>query len=234
MSSRFIRFTTFLRTPLVAGVVLIGCAQLPGALAQAAPSPAPYIVGEIRAFAFDPTAEPGKTAYQNLADQGWMECRGQELPYGPTNPYYQKIYDVLGTTWGTRSADPSHPTNFLVPDLRGEFLRGWNHGREWDLDAQRNLPVGHAANEPTDKVGSWQIDKVRQDVTLTSSIHNTTRGFNQYSGNPGTGTITELRGQSNEANLQLSGEHVGRETVPRNVYVFYAIYVGTKVLPNDR
>jgi hypothetical protein len=235
MTSRFSRFTTFLRTPLLAGVVLIGCAQLPGSLAQAAPSPSPYIVGEIRVFAFDPTLEPGKTAYQKLADQGWMECRGQELPYGPSNPYYQKIHEALGTTWGTTSHDPSHPTNFLVPDLRGEFLRGWDHGRGQDLEAsQRHLPPGHGGNEPTDKVGTWQTDKVRKDVTLTSAVHNTTRGFNQYSGSTNTGTITELRGRSNEANLELSGDHVGRETVPHNVYVFYAIYVGTKVLPNDR
>ena len=32
------------------------------------PKAEPIIVGEIRAFAFDPTVEPGKTAYAKLAD----------------------------------------------------------------------------------------------------------------------------------------------------------------------
>jgi hypothetical protein len=86
MLSRLTRFSTFLRAPLILGCVFIGCAQLSGALAQAASSPSPYIVGEIRAFALDPSTESGRTAYKEQADQGWMECRGQELPYGPTNP----------------------------------------------------------------------------------------------------------------------------------------------------
>jgi phage-related tail fiber protein len=198
------------------------------------PRPEPFIVGEIRTFAFDPTVEPGKSVYAKLADQGWMECRGQELPYGPKNPYYRKIYEVLGISWGTTSSDHIHPTNFLVPDLRGEFLRGWDHGRGQDREASsRILPHGHQG-EPTDKVGTSQNDKVRQDVGFTSAVHNSTRGFNQYSGNPGTGTIVELRGQSNEANLALAGNHVGPETVPHNVYVFYAIFVGTKVRPEHR
>lgn len=222
---------------IMSAFLLFGWAVLT-VFAQAAPrvvaSPSPYIVGEVRAFAFDPTVEPGRSTYMQLADQGWMECKGQELPYDPKNVYYKKIYDVLGTTWGTTSGDPIHPTNFRVPDLRGEFLRGWDHGRGQDLEAsKRNLPLGQKSG-PTDKVGTSQNDKVRQDVSLTSAVHSSTRGFNQHSGNLSTGTIVELRGRSNEASLVLSGEHVGRETVPHNVYVFYAIYVGTKVLPAHR
>lgn len=199
------------------------------------------IVGEIRAFAFDPAVEPGKSAYAKLADQGWMECKGQELPYGPNDPYYQKIHQVLGITWGTTSKDQRHPTNFLIPDLRGEFLRAWDHGRKLDPEASsRILPPGHQKNEATDKVGTSQNDKVRgPGVSLTSNIHNTTRGW----GGPcaacpiGAGTIVELRDPPDRKEDKIgleSGDHVGRETVPHNVYVFYAIFVGTKVRPEHR
>lgn len=200
----------------------------------AATKPELFLVGEIRAFAFDPTTESGKRAYAKLADQGWMECRGQELPYGPKAPYYKRIYEVLGITWGTTSTDQAHLTNFLIPDLRGEFLRGWDHGRGRDGEAlARLLPRGHQSG-PTDKVGTSQEDKVRRDIGFMSAVHNSTRGFNQYSGSPGTGTIVELRGQSNEAQLAITGDHVGKETIPRNVYVFYAIFIGTQVRPEHR
>lgn len=213
---------------LVAGLMLLGWAQPAKVVAQP-------IVGEVRAFAFDPSKEPGKTVYGHLADQGWMECKGQELPIGPSNPYYKKIFDVLGTTWGTGFVDPAHPTSFHVPDLRGEFLRGWDHGRGRDLEAsKRILPLGHK-NEPTDKVGTSQNDKVRQDVQFTSAVHNSTRGHSdRYANAPGSGSITEIRDKSNEAQIAISGDHVGKETTPDNVYVFYAIYVGVKVLPMNR
>lgn len=65
---------------LVTGLLLLVWG-LPTMFARAAPeavaSPTPYIVGEIRAFAFDPTGEPGHSAYMKLADQGWMECKGR-------------------------------------------------------------------------------------------------------------------------------------------------------------
>ena len=217
---------------LVAGLMLLGWAQPAKVVAQP-------IVGEIRAFALDPSQEPGKTAYSHLADQGWMECKGQELPIGPSNPYYKKIFDALGTTWGTGSVDPARPTSFHVPDLRGEFLRGWDHGRGRDLEASmRILPLGHK-NEPTDKVGTSQDDKVRQNVSITSTVHNTTRGFDDDRVNPvNRGTIAELRLTGvpiqNEAQIAIAGRNVGKETTPDNVYIFYAIYVGVKVLPVNR
>jgi microcystin-dependent protein len=52
----------------------------------------------------------------NTAPAGWLECNGQS-----TAPY-----PVLGSIVGG-----------VVPDLRGEFIRGWDHGR--GVDAGRGL-----------------------------------------------------------------------------------------------
>lgn len=57
---------------------------------------------------------------------GWIVCDGSaysslpEIAPGIPNPYYD-LFDVIGTTYGTAGAN-----TFKVPDLRGQFIRGWN------------------------------------------------------------------------------------------------------------
>jgi hypothetical protein len=55
-------------------------------------------------------------AVKALATKGWLVCDG--TPYGQTQ--YPDLYGVIGKTWG----NPPESFQFLVPDLRGQFLRG--------------------------------------------------------------------------------------------------------------
>jgi len=58
---------------------------------------------------------------------GWVICDGAaylntpEISPGVPNPFYD-LYDIILNTYG---AAPT-PTQFVVPDLRGLFIRGWN------------------------------------------------------------------------------------------------------------
>ena len=55
---------------------------------------------------------------------GWFTCNGQYL----SRVSYPRLFAVIGTTFGS-----SDSSNFRLPDLRGEFVRGWDEGRGVDL-----------------------------------------------------------------------------------------------------
>jgi microcystin-dependent protein len=64
------------------------------------------IAGEIRTFA---------TA---ACPSGWLEAAGQTV----ATTTYPQLSAALGTTWGTSSG------NVVLPESRGRFARGWDHG----------------------------------------------------------------------------------------------------------
>jgi len=53
---------------------------------------------------------------------GWIVADGSSYGIDSANPYYP-LYQVIGLTF-TPVTDP--PGTFRVPDLRGQFIRGWN------------------------------------------------------------------------------------------------------------
>lgn len=70
------------------------------------------VIGSIIAFA------------SQTAPVGWIECAGAEL----SRTAYLNLFSLIGTTFG--EGDGS--TTFNLPDLRGEFIRGWDNGRGVD------------------------------------------------------------------------------------------------------
>ena len=77
---------------------------------------------------------------------GWHICNGGEYSLAS----YPELYAVIGTTWGelTDGSGSTGNTHFRVPDLRGEFLRGFD-------DAAGNDPDS-ASRTGGDAVGSSQ------------------------------------------------------------------------------
>ncbi len=69
---------------------------------------------------------PGTVAMfaANMPPTGWLECNGAEV----SRSTYAALFTAIGTTWG--AGDGS--TTFLLPDLRGEFVRGWDNTRGID------------------------------------------------------------------------------------------------------
>lgn len=79
------------------------------------------------------------------ADANWLECNGAQV----TIADYSALYAAVGNAFGLADAG-----NFRLPDLRGRFPRGWDHGAGLDPDA--------AARSGGDHVGSSQADIVRK------------------------------------------------------------------------
>jgi phage-related tail fiber protein len=61
------------------------------------------------------------------APAGYLECNGQ----GVSTTTFAELFAAIGYTYGGSGG------TFNVPDLRGEFVRGWDHGR--GLDSGRTL-----------------------------------------------------------------------------------------------
>jgi len=87
-------------------------------------------------------AKPISTATQNVLDSfvgqvaffametaptGWLKANGATI----SRTTYSNLFNKIGTTFG--AGDSS--TTFKIPDMRGEFVRGWNDGG--GVDASR-------------------------------------------------------------------------------------------------
>ena len=58
---------------------------------------------------------------------GYLPCDGREIPQS----LYPELYNVIGTTFG------GNTMTFCLPDLQGQFIRGWD--KEGDIDPEREF-----------------------------------------------------------------------------------------------
>lgn len=128
---------------------------------------------------------------------GYLECNGQVV----SRTTYSALFSAIGTTFG--AGDGS--TTFKLPDLRGEFIRGWDHGI--GIDAGR-------------AIGSTQEDAIEQtSIALYGS--STSSGYSHYHTNSGglrVGVADHMG--VNVGNYTLGS---GAETRPRNVAMMVVI-----------
>lgn len=81
---------------------------------------------------------------------GYLECAGQIL----TISAYPALFNIIGNRYGGDGV-----TTFKLPDYRGEFLRGWDHGRGLDPNAATRTNAGGGATG--DHVGTNQTASVK-------------------------------------------------------------------------
>ncbi len=180
------------------------------------------IIGEIRSFGFGTGAavDSDFEFYQRvLRPQGWLECDGKSLPI----PQFKRLFLVIGQNWGSED----RPNTFKLPDLRGLFIRGWNHGSGRDPDAGSRLGI-HPVDAPGDfggatgdAVGSYQEDAFRRHWHELS--------YRRHG----------LKNGEGELNLEKGGTPVktepagGDETRPKNTFLMYCIWTGRQLPPQD-
>lgn len=66
----------------------------------------------------------------------WLECDGAAV----SRVTYAALFAVISTTFGVGDGS----TTFNLPDLRGEFVRGWDHSRGIDSDRALGDPQDEA------------------------------------------------------------------------------------------
>ncbi|WP_367394518.1 phage tail protein [Cupriavidus sp. Agwp_2] len=129
---------------------------------------------------------PGSIVFhaKNTAPSGWLKANGAAV----SRATYADLFAEISTTFG--AGDGS--TTFNLPELRGEFLRGWDDSR--GIDSGRSF-------------GSWQAD------LLKTHIHNYL-AFPNGAGAGGAALNSANTGTSSSPTTEPTG---GAETRPRNI-----------------
>tara|TARA_R110002012_G_scaffold215674_5_gene386721 strand:- start:5354 stop:6337 length:984 start_codon:yes stop_codon:yes gene_type:complete len=154
------------------------------------------LTGEIKAWA------------SSSVPSGYLECNGAEVAissYGnlstaiyagdSNNADTDLVFGYKTNGSGTRSTSGTH---IKLPDLRGEFIRGWDNSR--GIDGSR-------------KFGSYQVDELKS--------HSHFSGW--YGPRPADGGANFFATNSNAYPSVNTGTTGGDETRPRNISLMYII-----------
>jgi microcystin-dependent protein len=160
----------------------------------------------------------------------WLLCDGAEI----VRLDYPALFSTIGTSFGGGDG----VTTFNLPDLRGRFMRGVDHGSGHDPDAasrEASNPGGSVA----DAVGSMQSDSFQghrhtySDPGHTHDYcawniagpHLATFGGFGFSCGPTSGSVTNIT-ITDPANDGTSGApRTSLETRPTNVNVNYIVRI---------
>jgi len=88
--------------------------------------------------------------------EGWLLCDGRAV----SRDVFADLFNMLGASFGTGDGS----TTFNLPDLRGEFIRGYDDGRGVDSDREFGS---------TQKGSAIAID-TSKDCVAVAGLHNNT------------------------------------------------------------
>jgi phage-related tail fiber protein len=125
----------------------------------------------------------------DTAPTGWLKANGAAI----SRTTYADLFSAIGTTFGAGNGS----TTFNLPDLRGEFIRGWDDGR--GVDSGRGF-------------GSFQEDQFK------SHNHNITA----YAGKRYDNSLS-FRSDRRNSHGWSTGDAGGDETRPRNIALLACI-----------
>ena len=188
-------------------------------------------------FALPDTQAAGQAGYQsNGIPTGYLECNGSAV----SRSTYAGLFAVIGSTYGNGNGS----STFNLPDLRGEFIRGYDNGR--GVDSGRSLGQFQSAqNQQHDH--SISLSGTTSNKSLTGGIRKISETF-QSGGGSASGVFTKTGGQNagnTPANvdsspaagvdLDVSHDHTfsasgtsgnqGGEARPRSIAMMYIIKV---------
>ena len=163
---------------------------------------------------------------------GYLECNGAAV----SRTTYAALFAVIGTTYGTGNGS----STFDLPDLRGEFIRGFDNGRGVDSgrsiassQSEQNKQHNHSASS------SSSVSPSSHGHTSTKLDNNRVFGFKQTGanqdgdtspfGSPGTIPGFNISNLVNNTTLSVSTStsiaNEGGENRPRNIAMMYVIKV---------
>jgi microcystin-dependent protein len=109
----------------------------------------------------------GQVVYfaRNTAPEGWLKCNGATI----SRTTYAELFNAIGTTFGAGDG-----STFGLPDLRGEFIRGWDDGRGVDTGRAFGVSQGDSTKLPntsftTDNPGDHSHGYYRPNGKLPQS-----------------------------------------------------------------
>lgn len=165
----------------------------------------------------DQKAPPGLIGHfaRNTAPAGWLKANGAEI----SRTTYSALFNAIGTTFGSGNGVDT----FNLPDLRGEFVRGWDDGR--GVDGSRGF--GSLQTHATAAPQSTNVSRLRGDGTIgpfTGASNPSTVGFARVSKSGESVTLTEANAFGSGFELDIANVTTGdHETRPRNIALLACI-----------
>ncbi|MGE4382260.1 MAG: phage tail protein [Arcobacter sp.] len=143
---------------------------------------------------------------------GFLECNGALL----SRTTYADLFAVIGTTYGVGDGS----TTFAIPDLRGEFIRGFDNGKGTDSgrtigSSQSDAYGSHSHTGSTNSTGAHThaVD-VGADIGGTNYVRGSGGSYQTSKSTSSAGT------HSHTVTINASGS---TETRPRNIAMMYCI-----------
>jgi phage-related tail fiber protein len=214
--ARYLQITAAASTYLaLSGGTLTGNLTLVGApTTDNMASTKKYVDDQIAAIpgASDPTPA-GTIIYsaRSTAPTGYLKANGAAV----SRTTYATLFAAIGTTYGAGNGS----TTFNLPDLRGEFIRGFDDGR--DIDSGRTLgsSQGDATALPNNAFTTSNPGNHNHSYRNTASDNIAGIGDNRgYISSDGTGSSTGFAGSHTHT---IGGGDI--ETRPRNVALLACI-----------
>jgi len=163
----------------------------------------------------------------DVVPSGYLECDGSAV----SRTTYAALFAVIGVIYG--AGDGS--STFNVPDLRGEFIRGFDNGK--GIDSGRsiassqggsNLSHSHTATSTSSVTDSGHFHSTNVDNSnLFPANGGTTIGFGGGGSYPATnfGTMANATTGVTVATSTSVANDGGSETRPRNIAMMYIIKI---------
>jgi len=166
---------------------------------------------------------------------GYLECDGSAV----SRTTYSALFAIIGTAYGTGNGS----STFNLPDLRGEFIRGFDNGKGTDsgraiASAQTGDNQQHSHNYTNNSItvtGSDHAHQIRPIVLNQSNgAVNITLGSGQsynvgYANSDNQGNVAAGDAVKTSGSLSMTGtvgitiSNQGSETRPRNIAMMYVI-----------
>lgn len=148
---------------------------------------------------------------RNSAPSGWLECNGNAI----SRTLYPDLFAAIGISFG--AGDGS--TTFNLPNLRGEFIRGWDNGRGVDSGRTFGSAQSGAIQSHTHSV----TDPGHKHTSISSNGQASPSSTDTTPGEFGAKNIYEDTTTAvTNISIQSSG---GTETRPRNIAMLYCIKI---------
>ena len=149
------------------------------------------------------------------APAGWLKANGAAV----SRTAYAALFAAIGTTYG--AGDGS--TTFNLPDLRGEFMRGWDDGRGIDRGRAFGSAQGDAIRNITGSIdtGSHNGQQLFDEATTKGALAISRRQWKVWTADSGDGG-------NNPAAFDFDASRVvptAAENRPRNIALLACIKI---------
>ena len=147
------------------------------------------------------------TFAMNTAPTGWLKANGAAV----SRTTYAALFSAIGTTFGVGDGS----TTFNLPDLRGEFMRGWDDGR--GIDSGRVFGSAQASQmQSHNHIGGWPR---AQGFAYINSLYGIGATGSAYP----SGASTAIFSSSYPLTSTTGGTSNSSETRPRNIALLACI-----------